>query len=122
MRATSWLLILACMASLRVHAQEGNEGAAATTIRALEHEWVVAQSRNDNRALDLIFDNALVFVEDGRLESKGEYLSKIKHAPPQLDQIVLEPMTVSISGTTAIVIGSFRGTCRWLWFAHGPRD
>jgi hypothetical protein len=113
MGAANWLLIFACAVPLQIQAQEarvqeGNEGGAATTIRALEKEWSEAQSRNDNRALDLIFDNALVYVEYGRLVSKGEYLVRIKQASSQLDQIVPEPMSVRIFGTTAIVVGSYR--------------
>ena len=51
-------------------------------IRALEKQWTVGQSRNDNRALDMIFDNALIYVEYGRLVTKGEYLARIKSIPP----------------------------------------
>jgi Domain of unknown function (DUF4440) len=107
-RAANWLLIFACALSLQVWAQEGNEGGAATTIRALEKKWSDAQSRNDNRSLDLIFDNALVYVEYGQLVSKGEYLARIKQATSPLDQIVPEPMTVRTFGTTAIVVGTYR--------------
>jgi uncharacterized protein DUF4440 len=38
-------------------------GGTAAAIRALEHEWVEGQSRNDNHALNLIFDNSLVYIE-----------------------------------------------------------
>jgi len=83
--------------------QEGTEA----TIRALEREWTVGQSRNDNRALDLLFDNAVVYVEYGRLISKGEYLSRIRQYEPALDQIEMGPMTVRVFGTTAIVVGTY---------------
>jgi len=68
----------------------------------------VAQSHNDNRALDLIFDDSLVYVEYGKLVAKGDYLSKIKWTNPQVDQIAMEPMTVHTFGTTAIVVGTYR--------------
>src|ERR1044071_9472902 len=98
------LLVISLCAFLPLSAsqevtQEGTEAA----IRALEREWTVGQSRNDNRALDLIFDNALVYVEYGRLMSKGEYLARIKSVAPEADQIVMEPMIVRTFGAPAIV-------------------
>ena len=83
--------------------QEGTEA----NIRALEREWTVGQSRNDNRALDLLFDNALVYVEYGRLMSKGEYLARIRQYAPELDQIEMGPMSVHVFGSTAIVVGTY---------------
>jgi ketosteroid isomerase-like protein len=110
MKMMALLLVLCCATSLPVSAQEAADGDAATTIRALEQEWVDAQSRNDNRALDLIFDNALVYVEYGRLVTKGDYLLSVKSAKPQLEQIVMEAMTVRTFGSTAIVVGTYRET------------
>jgi hypothetical protein len=109
MRAIGLLLVLACATSLPVSAQEA-AGGTATVIRALEHEWVEAQAHNDNGALDLIFDNALVYVEYGRLVTKGDYLLRVKSAKPQLEQIVNEAMTVRMFGSTAIVVGTYRET------------
>jgi hypothetical protein len=88
----------------------GQAGSSAATIRALEHDWVDGQSRNNNAVLNLIFDNALVYVEYGKLVSKGEYLSRIKGLGgiPQPSQIVAEPMTVKMFGSTAIVVGTYR--------------
>ncbi len=103
-------MILVCAALQPVRAQEAAAGDPATTIRALEHEWVVAQSHNDNAALDLMFDNALVYLEYGRLVSKGDYLLSVRSAKPQLEQIVSEAMTVRTFGSTAIVVGSYRET------------
>lgn len=88
-------------------AQQGDESGTAATIRALEHEWAVGQSRDDARALDLIFDNALVYVEYGNLVSKGEYLARIKRQNPQMDQINYEGATVRIFGGTALYIGTY---------------
>jgi hypothetical protein len=69
---------------------------------------VVGQWRNDNRALHLIFDNALVYMEYRKLITKGEYLSRIRQSGPQLNQVVMEPMTVRAFGNTAIVVGTYR--------------
>ena len=102
------LLLISLCAFLSMSAsqevlQEGTEA----TIRALEREWTVGQSRNDNRALDMLFDNALVYVEYGRLMSKGEYLSRIRQYAPELDQIEMGPMNVRVFGSTAIVVGTY---------------
>ena len=86
-------------------AQAPPESGTAVTIRALEREWTEGQSRNNNRALDLLFDNALVYVEYGRLVSKGDYLSRIRQQAPS---IVTEGMTVHDFGTTAVVVGTYR--------------
>jgi len=88
-------------------AQDACDPGAAASIRALEKQWTVGQSRNDSRALDLIFDNALVYVEYGRLVTKGEYLARIKSVSQEVDQITLEPMTVRTFGTSAIVVGTY---------------
>jgi Domain of unknown function (DUF4440) len=108
MRATGWLLIVLCALALPVSAQAGSEGGIGAAIRSLERAWVVGQSRNDNRAMDLILDNALVYVEDGKLVTKGEYLARIKAAGPQLSEIVMEPMTVHTFGSTAIAVGTYQ--------------
>lgn len=115
MKAANWLLIFTCAASLQlrpqeVRAQENGEGNTATTIRALQQEWAKALAHNDNQSLDLMFDNAMVIVEYGRLVSKGEYLSKIRQTPSQLDQSTPEPITVHTFGSTVIVIGTYRET------------
>jgi hypothetical protein len=108
MRTIGWLLVLVCAASLPGSAQKAGDTDAATAVRTLEGERVKAQSRNDNDALDLILDNALVFVESGKVISKGDYLLGLKSAKPQLEQIVLEAMTVRTVENTAIVVGTYR--------------
>jgi|SRR5580658_2061213 hypothetical protein len=108
MRATGWSLILVCAVLSFVQAQEKGEGSPATAILALEHAWSDAEARNDNRALDRIFDNALVYIEDGRLVTKGDCLSRMRSAGSHARQIVAETTTVHIFGSTAIVVGTYR--------------
>jgi hypothetical protein len=110
MRTIGLLLVLVCATSLPGSAQEAGESDAATAVRALEDERVKAQSRNDNHTLDLIFDNALVYIEYGEVMTKGNYLSRIKSAKPHLQQIVLEAMTVRSVENTAIVVGTYSKT------------
>jgi len=99
---------VACATVLSVSAQEAGAAEAATAVRVVEHKWFEAQARNDNRALDLIFDNALVYIEYGRLITKGDYLLWVRSAKPQPSQIVMEAMTVRMFGSTAIVVGTYR--------------
>jgi hypothetical protein len=107
MRMVVWCFTLVCACSLLVRGQQGTEGESGSGIRALEHEWTVGQSRNDSHALDLIFDNALIYVEYGKLVTKGEYLSRIRLEIAQPDQIVMGPMTVHTFPGTAIVVGTY---------------
>lgn len=100
-------VIAVSILSVAAWGQALTEPGTAAAIRALEKQWMVGQSRNDNRALDMIFDNALIYVEYGRLVSKGEYLGRIKAQPADLDQISLEAMTVRTFGDTAIVLGTY---------------
>jgi len=101
-----WIILISAIPHFLV--QDPPEDNAVAAILALEHEWVDGQSRNDNRALDLLFDNALVYVEDGVLMTKGQYLSRIRAGGPAAPQIVMEPMTVHVSGKVAIVVGTYR--------------
>jgi hypothetical protein len=111
MRAIRAIILLGCSAALLLRAQQ-TDVAASGAIRALEHEWVEAQSHNNNRALDLILDSSVVYVEYGQLVSKADYLLRIKHEDPSTDEIVMEPITVRVFGSTAIVTGSYRETQR----------
>jgi Domain of unknown function (DUF4440) len=106
MRTTSWLLVLIYAGLLP--AQEKSEGSTIATILALEHAWYDAESRGDNRGLDRIFDNALVYVEYGKLVTKGEYLSRVRLTGSHPQLISGDTATVQIFGTTAIVIGTHR--------------
>ncbi|HKV79077.1 MAG TPA: nuclear transport factor 2 family protein [Candidatus Sulfotelmatobacter sp.] len=109
-RAMCLILLCTCTASW-LSAQQ-TDAAASGAIRALEHEWVEAQSHNDNRALNLILDNNVVYVEYGRLVTKADYLLRIKHQDASTDEVVMEPITVRVFGNTAIVTGSYRETQR----------
>jgi hypothetical protein len=106
MKMARLCFVLVCT-TLSLSGQEVQDSRAAAAIRALEHAWVEGQSRNDNAALDLIFDNSLVYIEYGQLVSKGDYLSRIKRAGPQLSHVTMEPMTVRTFGSTAIVVGTY---------------
>jgi Domain of unknown function (DUF4440) len=110
-RAIAWLAVLVC-ATLSVPAsapaQQAGDSGTASDIRGLEHAWFDGQSRNDNQALDLIFDNALVYIEYGNVMTKGEYLLRVRTAPLHPQQVALEAMIVRTFGMTAVVVGTYR--------------
>lgn len=108
MKTAISIFLLMCATSMPTLGQQPMPGGSIAVIRALEHEWVDGQSHNNNRALNLIFDDALIYVEYGKLVSKGDYLSRIKWAGPEINGIVLEEMSVQLFGSTAIVLGSYR--------------
>jgi hypothetical protein len=110
MKAVGWLLIFIVAVSVCAPAQEGGTGGTTAAILALEQVWSDAESRSDNRALDRIFDNALVYIENGRLVTKGECLARVRLAGSHPRQIVAGATTVRTFGSTAIVIGTYRET------------
>jgi uncharacterized protein DUF4440 len=107
MKLGGWGMVVS-FAACSLLGQQASDSGTVAQIRALEQEWATGQSRNNNQALASILDNALVYVEYGRLVPKSEYLLRIRQEDPALDQIVLESTTVRTFGTTAIVSGSYR--------------
>ena len=106
MRKIRLFLVLYCAASAPVFAQKPGDD-PATAVQTLEHAWFEAQSHHDNHALDLIFDNALVYIEHGRLMTKGDYLLSVRSTQLQLQQIAMEANSVRMFGNTAIVVGVY---------------
>ena len=51
-----------------------------------------------------------MYIEYGKVITKGDYLRRGKSAKPELQQIVLEAMTVRTVENTAIVVGTYRKT------------
>jgi len=97
-----------CAGPMPIGAQENGEAGAKARILAQEQAWFDANASGDTRALDEIFDNALVYIEKGRLETKGDYLSRIRLARSHGHQVAVEAKTVHIFRDTAIVVGTYR--------------
>lgn len=101
-------VIMAVVAiTLAATAQQESDQGTAAAIRALEKEWTIGQGRNDNRTLNLIFDNRLIYIEYGRLVSKGEYLARIKTEPTTANLVTIENIGVRTFGKTAVVLGTY---------------
>lgn len=90
MKAILSITLLCCSPVLLLRAQH-TDASASGAIRALQREWVAAQSHNDNRALDLILDNAVVYVEYGQRVTKADYLLRIKPQDPATDKSCESP-------------------------------
>jgi ketosteroid isomerase-like protein len=101
------LLILATTSVART--QNNADAGAKSKILALEHAWNQAESAKDIKALDSIFDDALVYVDlDGALLSKAQFLTRVKSA--HLLQVTTQSMTVEHFDDTAVVTGTYQAT------------
>ncbi len=102
------MLLLVGIAAARLVGQ-ADADAERSKILALEHAWNQAEAFKDLKALDTIFDNAMVYVDfDGGVMTKAELLSRVKAA--HLEQVVTESMTAQVFGQTAIVTGTYRSS------------
>jgi ketosteroid isomerase-like protein len=111
MRTAFFFAIILAVAPHSSFAQ--SEAESVTTVLALEHAWNQAELRKDTKALDAIFDNALVYVDyDGTFRSKAEFLGRIKNSSSHPQQEVTESMTGHVYENTVVVTGiySAKGT------------
>jgi Domain of unknown function (DUF4440) len=101
------LCTFAAMGISPLRAQEPDEAATRSRIMALEHAWNQAEAFKDLKALDALFDNALIYVDsDGTLMNKAELFAHVKSA--HLSQVITQSMMVEIFGGTAIVTGTYQ--------------
>jgi ketosteroid isomerase-like protein len=114
MKAITIVLAIVCATAGLVSAQEPRSGSgsgAMAKLRGLENTRFEGQQRKDNAALDALFDNSLVWVEnDGTLLTKSEFLAKMRGQGATTLEIKPETMTVQIFGDTASVVGIYRVT------------
>jgi hypothetical protein len=84
------------------------DSSVATRILALEHAWNQAEEKKDTKAMDSIMDNAMVYVDyDGTLQTKPEFLAKVKAPNLHPQQEVTESMTVKVFAGAAVVTGVY---------------
>lgn len=83
------------------------EAETRTRLLALQHAWSQAERFGDLKALDLLLDEDLVYVDfDGNLMAKAAFLARMKAT--HLQKAVSELMTVEVFDDTAIVNGTYR--------------
>jgi ketosteroid isomerase-like protein len=77
-------------------------------ILTLEKAWNVAEETKDVRALDQLLSGTLAYTDyDGSFMSKEQFLSSVKSAGLDADQITNENMSVKMYGGSAIVTGVY---------------
>lgn len=101
------LLAALFLSVLPVTAQTDYDLSSRSKILALEHAWNQAESNQDLKAMDAIFDNSLVYVDvDGSLLTKAQFLNRVKSQRPM--QVITESMTVEVYSGVAVVSGTYR--------------
>src|SRR5260370_32583310 len=108
MRIKGCVLFLVCSGALIAAAQDGADAGAVPKVLALEHAWNQAEERKDTKAMDALFDNALVYVDyDGTFRTKAEFLARVKSSASQPQQEITESMTAHMFGSTVVVTGVY---------------
>jgi ketosteroid isomerase-like protein len=103
------VLAMFCMLSPLLWAQDGTNQAAASKILALESVWNQAEENGDIGSLDLIFDSALIYIdEDGSLLTKTQFLGRAQSAGAHVQTLATQTTSVQVYGETAVVVGSYR--------------
>jgi hypothetical protein len=88
--------------------RDAADAGAASKVLALELAWNQAEERKDTKALDALFDNALIYVDyDGSLRTKAEFLARVKSSTSQPQQETTESMNTRIFGATVVVTGIY---------------
>jgi hypothetical protein len=106
LKCAARLVLALSLLSLSLRAQDEDDHAAKTKVLALEHVWNQAEAFRDLKALDVIFDSTLIYVDsDGRLLTKAEFLAQAKQS--HLQQVITDSMTVQMYAGTAIVTGTY---------------
>jgi hypothetical protein len=124
MRPALCILAAVCLLTARTAAQENTWSAAGSKVLALESVWNMAEEKADVRALDLIFDDSMIYIdEDGSLLSKAQFLAHVKAAGPQLQSLITKTIAVRVFGEAAMVVGSYeaRGAERGKAYLHQGR-
>jgi len=94
--------------ALPAAARGQSDSDTASKILAMESVWNQAEEKGDARALSLIFDDAMIYVdEDGSVMTKTEFLAHAKESGG-LQSLTTFIMSVHVYGDTAIVAGSYR--------------
>jgi ketosteroid isomerase-like protein len=77
-------------------------------LLTLEKAWNVAEETKDVRALDQLLADSLAYTDyDGSFMNKAQFLSSVKSASLDADQITNENVSVKMYGGSAIVTGVY---------------
>lgn len=108
MRIVPIILSLLCASSVLASAQQTDEASKISKVLALENAWNQAEERKDTKALDALFDSALVYITyEGTLQTKAEFLSQIKSSVSQPQQEQTGSVTAHVLGGVVVVTGLY---------------
>jgi ketosteroid isomerase-like protein len=100
-------LLLASFAAAQSKSASADVGAA---VMALEEKWTQAQLKGDAAALAaLLADTLVITSSEGRVQTKAEYVGRLKSGDTKFTAAKVDEMRVHVYGDTAIVTGRFQG-------------
>jgi len=77
------------------------------TVKQLEHDWIDAEKASDTDKLGATFaDDWVLLNEDGKRQTKQEFLADVKSGKIKLESAEIGPMDVKVLGNVAVVQGS----------------
>jgi ketosteroid isomerase-like protein len=105
-----WLLLALFVAViLPAKGQQKETSAEESRILALENAWNKAEEEKDIRALDMLLDDSLLYVDwDGSKMNKAQFIATIRAPELHPAQIVNETQEAHVFGDSAIVSGIYR--------------
>lgn len=103
------LFIVVLIPLIFTAAQDDTAHEAQSKILAVENAWNLAEAKGDIKALSLIFDDFMIYVdEDGSMLTKGEFLARARAAGAHPQSLATQSMDAQVYGDTAIVTGIYR--------------
>ncbi len=125
-----WIALVAMLAG----AAAGNAAGTEEEIRKAEKAWAVAVTAGDNAALERMLADQLIYAHaSGAVETKDEYLKRLRAGAQKYDTVDHQTMTVRMYGEAAVVHANMRmvGTSNQrafddrvmmlhLWVKQGP--
>ena len=127
MRISSLMLALMLIVPLMatsVAAQGVDQAEKQSKVIAMENAWNLAEQHKDVKALAMLLDNSLVYVDyDGSMMTKGDFLALVKSSAYQPEQESNESMRAQLYGDAAVVTGIYRikGTVKGKPYEHRGR-
>jgi ketosteroid isomerase-like protein len=102
------LLIVPSTATLTT-AQGADQADKQSKVIAMENAWNLAEEHKDVKALAMLLDNSLVYVDyDGTMMSKTDFLELVKSPAFNPEEEANERMEARLYGDTAVVTGIYR--------------
>lgn len=103
-------LACACflLASGSVQSQSDPDASTRTKLLALEDVWNNAGRAGDSKALNLLLDEAMVYVdEEGSILTKRQFLEQVKEQGKRVQTLTTEDVRATVIGDMAMVSGTY---------------